>query len=311
MTALSNHVAELLIEDDAYLLTSRVILRLRGRKAREPLLECLTNGIPDPASGAIYGVSVYADGCVSGDLFLISDGDDLLVDCDRSQTHDWIDRIQKHGGEVIDESEEWRVFGLLNNQSVFDDGTPYIRYADPRRHELGSRVLRPITSRESLSWRHEGKWRAHAYRLGIADSALFARTKIGVYEAGLHRLNALHPARLCALGLPPEQEGLAAVRQRLLPFRVEPSGPALPSMVGEPITGDGLAIGTVVARQGLFGLALIDLDSWRKAIVAGTPFRCAGEQVLPSWPTWIGDESLGRGSPAAKADPKLRRRKGS
>ncbi|MDZ4373054.1 MAG: hypothetical protein U1C74_16745 [Phenylobacterium sp.] len=300
----SNRFAEPLVEDEAYHLASRGVLRVRGGRAREAVQSLLTAEILETARGATYGAVVDADGLVAGDMFVIPDDSDLLIDCDRGQIGTWVDLIRAFGvsgGDVADESSRWRVFGLLNNQSVFDDGTPYIRYADPRRHELGSRVLRPADARESLSWRHEGKWRAHAYRLGVAGSEVFGRARLDVFEAGLHALGALAPARLATLGLPSLEEGPGATTRRLLPFRVEPSGPGVPAMVGEPVTQGTDEIGRVLAIQGLFGLALMNLGPWRAALETGGLLWCAGEQVLPAWPTWLGRESSGRGSPAAKA----------
>jgi len=300
----SNRFAELLVEDDAYHLMSRGVLRVRGRKGREALQSLLTNEIPEGVRAATYGAVVDAEGRVAGDMLVVPDDGDLLIDCDRGQAAVWIDLLRARGGDgvdVVDESGRWRVFGLLNNQSVFDDGTPYIRYADPRRHELGSRVLRPVEARESLSWRHEGKWRAHAYRLGVPGSEAFGRARLDVFEAGLHGLSALHPARLESLGLPTLEAGPSAAVRRLLPFRVEPSGPGVPAMLGEPMMGGAREVGRVVAIQGLFGLAVMALESWRAALESEPLLRCAGEQVLPTWPTWLGRESTGRASPAARA----------
>ncbi|MCC7266005.1 MAG: hypothetical protein IT546_01555 [Caulobacteraceae bacterium] len=299
----SNQFAELLVEDEAHHLASRGVLRVRGEEARTALQALLTNEIPPEARGATYAVAVDGGGRVYGDLFVLPDDDGLLVDCDRSQAAMWLELIEPSAAgrvRVVDESERWRVFGLLNNQALFDDGTPYIRYADPRRHELGSRVLRPSEARESLSWRHEGKWRSHAYRLGVPGVEVFDRAKVDVFEAELHALAALHPARLAALGLPTLEAGPSAARRRVLPFRVEPSGPGVPAMLGEPILGGQDEIGRVVSIQGLFGLALTELAPWRAALAQAAPLSCAGEQVLIAWPTWLGRESLGRGSPAAR-----------
>ncbi|MCW5760721.1 MAG: hypothetical protein KIS90_13210 [Phenylobacterium sp.] len=300
----TNRFAELLVEDDAYHLASRSVLRVRGVAGRDVLQTLLTNEIPADGRAATYAAVVDGEGHVAGDLFVVPDEGDLLIDCDRGQAATWLELIRANAAgrraDVVDESARWRVFGLLNNQAVFDDGTPYIRYADPRRHELGSRVLRPVEARESLSWRHEGKWRAHAYRLGVVTTEVFGRARVGPFEAALHMLNALAPARLDALGLPDLDAGPGSAARRVLPFRVEPSGPGIPAMLGEPVMGGAAVIGEVVAIQGLFGLALMDLDPWRAALAEAELVRCAGEQLLVAWPTWLGRESTGRASPAAR-----------
>lgn len=299
----TNRFAELLVEDEAHHLASRGVLRVRGDGGRAALQSLLTNEIPEGARGATYAVAVDAGGKVFGDLFVIPDDGDLLVDCDRAQASLWLGLIEASAAgraEATDESDRWRVFGLLNNQALFDDGTPYIRYADPRRHELGSRVLRPSETRESLSWRHEGKWRGHTYRLGVPGVEVFSCAKVDVFEAELHALSALHPARLAAFGLATLKDGPRVATRRVLPFRVEPSGPGVPAMAGEPVIAEGTAVGDIVAIQGLYGLALVELAPWRAALARGARLECAGEQVLVAWPTWLGTEAQGPASPAAR-----------
>ncbi|HYD45250.1 MAG TPA: hypothetical protein VEA79_08310 [Phenylobacterium sp.] len=299
----TNRFAELLAEDEAHHLASRGVLRVRGDGGRTALQALLTNEIAGGAKGATYAVAVDRDGRVFGDLFVIPDDGDLLVDCDRAQAAMWLGLIEASAvgrAEATDESDRWRVFGLLNNQALFDDGTPYIRYADPRRHELGSRVLRPSEGRESLSWRHEGKWRGHAYRLGVPGVEVFGRARVNVFEAELHALSALDPARLAALGLATLEEGPRMASRRVLPFRVEPSGPGVPAMTGEPVVAGEAVVAEVVAIQGLFGLALVELAPWRAALGRGARLECAGEQVLIAWPTWLGTEAQGPASPAAR-----------
>ena len=59
-------------------------------------------------------------------------------------------------------------------------------------------------------------------------------------------------------------------------------------------------VGVAMTRQGLFGLGLVDLAPWRRALRDGLQVRCAGEPVLVTWPSWIARESEGRASPAAQ-----------
>jgi hypothetical protein len=70
-------------------------------------------------------------------------------------------------------------------------------------------------------------------------------------------------------------------------------------LIGEPVTGGGLQVGTVIANQKLFGLALIELEPWREALAQRVALRCSGELVVVTWPTWLAREGRGRVSPAA------------
>ncbi len=91
---------------------------------------------------------------------------------------------------------------------------------------------------------------------------------------------------------------------RLSPRRGErEQGVSLPNMEGAHLLADGTTLGVAMTCQGLWGLGLVELAPWRKAIGAGVPIRCEGEPVLITGPTWIARESEGRASPAAQRSP--------
>jgi hypothetical protein len=62
-------------------------------------------------------------------------------------------------------------------------------------------------------------------------------------------------------------------------------------------------LGTVIAHRGLYGLVLVELAPWRKALQAAKPLECAGQQVLITWPSWLARESQGRAGPVAAVGP--------
>jgi hypothetical protein len=73
-------------------------------------------------------------------------------------------------------------------------------------------------------------------------------------------------------------------------------------MDAAPLIADGTPVGVAIARQGLWGLGLVDLAPWREAVATRLPVLCEGEPVLITWPTWIARESEGHSSPAALMD---------
>jgi hypothetical protein len=116
----------------------------------------------------------------------------------------------------------------------------------------------------------------------------------------LHAMNLLDINRLpeglqAAMSSP--QENLS---RRLLPMRIEPNSFFFPTMAGGlPVSAGDVEIGKAIGHHGLFALALIDLEAWRNALATGTPLHCADQSVLITWPSWLAQESRGRGGPVA------------
>lgn len=288
-----------LIEDDAHFLKSRSVLRLDAGQA-PALQKLLTASLDRLESGCVFTLHVDGEGIIVADVFVVEFEGDLLIDCDGEDASALKARLADEGVSVEDVTSEWRVFADLPHQSTASDGPPFVRVSDPRRRELGARVYRRAEPRESTAWRHEGLYLAHANRLGIPPrSALLRQFGVDPIEAQLHALGALdaeHVSPELAARLREERRP----QRRLLPFRVEPTGPALPDMNGAPLLADETAVGIAVTRQGLFGLGLVDLAPWRRALADGVQVRCQGEPVLITWPSWIARESEGRATPAAR-----------
>jgi len=285
-----------LLEDDAHLLKSRAVLRLAAEQA-PALQKMFTAPLDRLESDCVFALHVDDEGIIVADVFILRSESDVLIDCDGEDVFALKESLANAGISAEDVSGDWRVFAELPNQSTSSNGPPFIRVSDPRRRELGARVYRRAEPHESTAWRHEGLYLAHANKLGIPPRvALLRQFGVDPIEAQFHSLGALD-----AEHAPPElaarlREGQRPQR-RLLPFRVEPTGLALPDMNGAPLLAGGTTTGVAITRQGLFGLGLVDLAPWRRALTDGVQVRCAKEPVLITWPTWIALESEGRASP--------------
>jgi hypothetical protein len=292
---------EPLVEDDAHHLKSRAVLRLDA--GRVPTLQRLVTASLDGLEGrCVFALHVDEGATIVADVFIVKLEDEVLIDCDAEDLPALKARLADAGLPAEDVSGDWRVFAELPNQSTASDGPPFVREPDPRRRELGARVYRRAEPRESTAWRHEGLYLAHANKLGIPPrSALLRRFGVDPLEAHFYALGALDAEHAPSALVARLREGLRP-RRRLLPFRVEPTGPSLPEMDGAPLLAEETPVGVAITRQGLFGLGLVDLAPWRKALTDGVQVRCASEPVLITWPTWIARESEGRASPAAWRD---------
>jgi hypothetical protein len=288
-----------LVEDDAHYLKSRSVLRLDA--GQTPALQrLLTASLDRLESGCVFALHLDDEGTIVADVFIVEFEGGLLIDCDGEDASALKERLASGGVSAQDVTNDWRVFAELPNQSSSSDGPPFVRVSDPRRRELGARVYRRAEPRESTAWRHEGLYLAHANRLGIPPrSALLRRFGVDPIEAQFHALGALDAEHVSPELAERLREGRPPQR-RLLPFRVEPTGLALPDMNGAPLLADEAAIGVAMTRQGLFGLGLVELAPWRRALRDGLQVRCTGEPTLVTWPSWIARESEGRASPAAR-----------
>ena len=294
-----------LLEDQAFLLNSRGVIRLQGDRAMQALQPLVITSLENVAKKPALAHVLDVNGCLMIDLFVVSQQQDLLIENVKSMIPKMLDLLSRPcealGVNARDASGEWRVFAELPDQNTFDDGTAFIKYVDPRWH-MGARLLRPADAASSSQWGREIKWATHALKLGFLPSTTrLEDIPVSPLEAGLHAQDflldsGLLPSELQAVMSSP-QENLS---RRLLPMRIEPDSITFPTMAGGvPVLAGDVQIGKAICHHGLFALSLIELEPWRNALAAGTPLRCEGQSVLITWPSWLAQESRGRGGPVA------------
>jgi hypothetical protein len=293
-----------LYEDDAHLLKSRGVIKLEGKSAPAALQPLITNSLETVGERSVLAYILTDTGKLLADMFVISREQGLLLDCTRSQIPMLLELLmpqcEMFDVTATDVSAQWRVFGILPSQSIFNDATTMIKYLDPRYH-MGTRVLRPRTAEESSDWNHENKWIGHCFRLGMLASAeLVQSISVCPLEANLHMLDVLHKDCLgksmkALLDGPRDQ-----INRRVLPIRVEPKAKSFPTMTGLPVLAEDAEIATVLGHVGVFGLVLTDISKWRTALASAQVLRCVGESVTIAWPTWCANESQGRRGPIAR-----------
>ncbi|MCP5032198.1 MAG: hypothetical protein GY939_10370 [Actinomycetia bacterium] len=290
-----------LIEEDVHLLQSRAVLRC-GTEWIGSLQSSFTSSLDRLDQRCVFALNLDERMDVVADVFLVRFENDVLIDCDGEDLAALTHQLTSAGIGVQDVSNDWRVLAELPNQRFFEAGAPFVRVSDPRCRELGARIYRGASSRESTAWRHEGLYRAHTYKLGIPPRVtLLQQLGVGLFEAHLHALGALDAEHVPAK-LADELRAASHPQRRVLPFRVEPTGHHLPDMDAAPLLADGSSVGIALVRQGLWGLGLVDLAPWREALAGRISVVCEGEPVLITWPTWIARESEGRASPVARKD---------
>ena len=301
-------------QDRAFYLRSRGVIALTGSGNVEVLITSLQalmgNSLEPLMTKGVLCHRVSERGEVLSDHFVIPHEGALLIDCAKNQLQEAVAAIAKcvesEGCSVSDVSDQWRVFGELPDQSTFDNGAPFLKCVDPRWH-MGARILRPASLPESYAWGSEKKWAGHAMKLGFLPSTgLLSMVNVSpsltVVELGLHALGLVDSGRLNS----DLQEVLKApqklISRRLLPLRLEPNSKVFSAMAGHTVTAGDVELGNVILHEGLYGLVLVHLEPWRAAQAAGQVLRCCDQTVLITWPSWLAQESRGRGGPDAMAD---------
>ena len=133
-----------LFEDDAHLLKSRGVVRLEGKSASAALQPLISNSLETVGERSVLAYILTETDKILADMFVLSHEGGLLVDCTRVQIPTLLGLLTPHCGKydvkATDVSVQWRVFGVLPSQSIFNDGTTLIKYPDPRAH-MGTRVI--------------------------------------------------------------------------------------------------------------------------------------------------------------------------
>ncbi len=294
-----------LLQDEAYPLQSRGVVKLEGEDALEALQSLCSNSLANVNSKAVLSYILDEENYLLADVFVVSHDGGLLVECEKTFIAPLLELLSLYcdGADLsaIDCSDQWRVLAEGPDQSTFKEGGAYIKYVDPRWH-MGARLLRPASDAPSYHWGSELKWQGHAHKLGVLPGAhAVSHWGITPREANLHSQQLLDAACVDTRLAKQLAEPTSDIARRVLPLRIEPDAFSFPDMTGRAVTAGDSTLGTVIEHHGLYGLVLVELTPWRKALQAAIALECAGQQVLITWPSWLARESQGRAGPVAVA----------
>lgn len=288
-----------ILEDTAYRLDSRSVVRIEGENSALEL-DRLFVGFDAASTKPAMAFVLDDEGFLKEDVFVVPREDHILIEYARPFRAELLKLLDSLDVSVVDVSDDWVVFGELPDQKTFDFAEPFIKYADPRPH-VGSRILRPVSEAlHSSQWGRELKWANHVLKLGFLPQIRTARDQgISLIEAGFHVLMSLDGSSLSEkqkrLLVAPSEE----LKQRVLPVRIEPNSASFPTLTGQEVLDGDRPIGRILAHYGLYAVGLIDIAPWRMALNGRRMIRVNGEPVMITWPSWLAQESRGRGGPVA------------
>jgi folate-binding protein YgfZ len=257
-------------------LPARAVLAVTGEDRVGFLQGLVSNDVAEAEPGrAVWAALLTPQGKWLADFFVLSDGERLLLDCERAQLPMLLQRLSRYRlrSRVTLGDAELNVYAVWGG----DPSGPEIMAPDPRLPEAGWRVLSnaPIPANAT-----EDDWDQHRLALGLPDGSRDMETeKTVLLEAGFDELNGVSWTKGCYMGqeLTARTKYRGLVKRRLVPVRIDGAVPA----PGTPILRDGGEVGTMRSASGQNGLAVVRLEALE------APLTSAGATVTPVIPDWM------------------------
>ena len=259
-------------------LTARGVVEIGGTDRIAFLQGLVSNDVEQTEPGrAVWAAVLTPQGKWLADFFILSDGEGLLLDCERAQIQMLVQRLSRFRlrskVELRDLSDSLEVYAAW-------DGTPEpgpIAAPDPRLPEAGWRILAatalPCTATEE-------DWDRHRLALGLPDGSRDLESeKTVLLEAGFDELHGVSWTKGCYMGqeLTARTKYRGLVKRRLVPVEVQ--GPIPPS--GSPVLLGDKEVGTMRSGRDGLGLALLRTE----AVQVG--LACGEATLVPRIPAWM------------------------
>lgn len=257
-------------------LPARAVIAVTGEDRVEFLQGLVSNDVaaagPDRAAWAAL---LTPQGKWLADFFIFSDGERLLLDCERAQLPMLLQRLSRYRlrSRVALNDADLLVF-------VAWDGKPEVAgivAPDPRLPEAGWRVL---TANPIVPSASGADWDQHRLGLGLPDGSRDMESEKSVLlEAGFDELNGVSWTKGCYMGqeLTARTKYRGLVKRRLVPVRIDGEVPA----PGAPLLTDGREVGTMRSASGDRGMALVRLEALESVLNSN------GTTITPLVPGWM------------------------
>lgn len=266
-------------------LPDRGVLEVAGEDRIAFLQGLVSNDVTEAAPGrAVWAALLTPQGKWLADFFILSDGERLLLDCEREQAPMLAQRLSRFRLRsritLRDLSGELTVHAGWGGAPL---PAGLVAAPDPRLPEAGWRALAPLPLPGVDATAED--WDRHRLLLGLPDGSrdLVAEQTV-LLEAGLDELHGISWTKGCYMGqeLTARTKYRGLLKRRLVP--VEVAGPLPPR--GTPVLGtqgDGTAeVGEMRSGHGDRGLALLRLEA-----LDGRRLTCGEAVLIPIIPTWM------------------------
>ena len=227
-------------------MSQRRILRLSGPDARSFLQGLVTNDVTKIDQGLVYAAMLTPQGKYLADFFLLSDGDDVLLDVAEDLADGLFKRLSMYRLRAQVE--------ISDSDTQVSRGTgpaPSGALADPRHDAMGWRLYGDVSGDDGSDW--DAIRVAHC----IPETGIELTTDSFILETGFETLNGVDFRKGCYVG----QEVTARMKHKTTLRKglcqVEIDGQAAP---GTSVTIDGKVAGTLFTQSGSRAIAYLRFD---------------------------------------------------
>jgi tRNA-modifying protein YgfZ len=264
------------------LLPDRGVLEVAGEDRVAFLQGLVSNDVAEAAPGrAVWAALLTPQGKWLADFFVFSDGERLLLDCERAQAPNLVARLSRFRlrsrVSLRDVSEELAVHAGWDGAAA---PAGVIAAADPRLAEAGWRALGSALLPEADATPED--WDRHRLGLGLPDGSRdMAAEQSVLLEAGFDELHGISWTKGCYMGqeLTARTRYRGLLKRRLVPVAVD--GPLPPR--GTPVqSATGAELGEMRSGRDALGLTLLRLDA-----LDGRALRCGEAALTPRLPSWM------------------------
>ncbi len=260
-------------------LPDRSIIAIEGAEAEGFLQGLVTADVTGLQPGeARYGALLTPQGKILFDFFMVRTAAGFLVDCGAEQRDELIKRLAFYRLRA-----KLAITARDDLSAGVSQGAPAapLHYADPRYPGLGYRVIAPTGEIKQLDGTD---YRTARIAAGIADSAEIGSGQMFPHEANFDQLNGVNFSKGCYVGqeVVSRMEHRATARSRICPVAFD----AMPAEGNGEIVAGGKPVGTLLAVDGLQGLALVRLDRVADAVSANLELLTGDVRVHVKKPPW-------------------------
>lgn len=242
------------------------------------------------AGAAVWAAFLTPQGKFLHEFFAVPDGDSVLLECERARRDDLIARLSRYRlrakASVATDPREVAVAWGGDTRTLAGPG---VHYTDPRLEGAGLRAA--LTADQIAAWSKlpgmtsatPAAYDVHRMALGLPDGSRDMEIeKALLLENGFAELDGVDFKKGCYIGqeLTARTHYRALIKKRLMPVTI-----AGVATSGAPLAFEGEDAGELKSLAGECGLALIRLETWRKA--PGGVLDAGGAKVTPFVPAWM------------------------
>ncbi|MFK7940571.1 MAG: folate-binding protein YgfZ [Roseovarius sp.] len=234
---------------------TRSVLEIAGKDAKAFLQGLVSNDVAKLEHGLVYAALLTPQGKYVAEFLLVPAGDAIWLDVDAGLAPGLMQRLT--------------MYKLRSDVSITETGhkvrrgvgdAPEGAFGDPRHPDLGWRAYGDEGGDDGTDW--DALRVAHC----IPESGIELTPDTFILEAGFERLNGVDFRKGCYVGqeIAARMKHKTELRKGLVTVQIDGAAP-----VGQDITADGKAAGTLYTQSGGQAIAYLRLDRAKGDMQAG------------------------------------------